>query len=114
MTRTLAVEADLVLSVEGHSVSVSGSGKHLTIDIDSIRGAIIVLRSLGSVSEPVEPLGARFIGADLSADVEVGGVTVARIGPHTEPNALSRVLGISPVRVRPGALVRAALHEFGV
>ncbi|WP_122088294.1 hypothetical protein [Halalkalicoccus subterraneus] len=114
MVRALAVEADLEITVEGHSISVSGSGKHLTIGVDSIRGSITVLRSFGTVSELIELLGTRFVGADLSAAIDVDGITVARIGPHTEPNALSRVLGISPASVWPGPIARVVLHEFGV
>ncbi|MEM4781329.1 MAG: hypothetical protein QXG03_07210 [Halalkalicoccus sp.] len=112
MARAPAVEADLSLTVEGHPVSVSGSGTHLTIATSSLRAAVTVLGSLGTLAELVEPFGSRFVEADLSADVEVDGVVVARIGPHVEPNALSRALGIAPARLWPGALCRAALREL--
>lgn len=113
MGRALAVEADLELVVEGHPVDVTGSGSHLTVATPNLRGAIAVLRSLGTTAELVEPLGSRFVGADLSADVAVGGTTVARIGPHVEPNALSRALGVAPARVWPSAVARAAVREVG-
>ncbi len=112
MEAALAVEADLSLSVEGHSVEISGSGTHLTIATPSVEGAITVLRSLGTLSALIEPLGSRFVAADLSADIEANGVVIARIGPHVEANALSRLLGISPARAWPGAFLRALVREF--
>lgn len=112
MTRALAVEADLSLTVEGQPVSVTGSGSHLIISVPTVRGAITVLRNLGTVTELVEPFGSRFVESDLSADVEVGEVVIARIGPHVEPNALSKRLGIAPAQVWPGAVVQAALREL--
>lgn len=112
MDRAIAVEADLELAVEGHPVSVTGSGTHLTVGIESVCGAIAVLQSLGTVSELVEPLGSRVVDAELSADVTVGGTTVARIGPHVEPTALSRALGVAPARVWPGAVARVAIREL--
>lgn len=112
MGRALAVEADLDLTVEGQSVSVRGSGEHLTVGIETVRGAITVLRNLGTVTELVGPFGTRFVEADLSADIVVEGVVVGRIGPHVEPNAISRALGITPARVWPGAVLRAAFREL--
>lgn len=111
MDRALAVEADLSLTVEGQPVSVSGSGNHLTVSVPTVRGAITILRGLGTITELVEPFGSRLVESDLSADVEVAGVVVARIGPHVEPTALSERLGIAPAQVWPGAVVRAALRE---
>ncbi|KYH25519.1 hypothetical protein HAPAU_21930 [Halalkalicoccus paucihalophilus] len=112
MGTALAVEADLRLTVEGHPVEISGSGTHLTVATSSLRGAIAVLRSLGTLSELVEPVGTRFVAADLSADVEVRGIVIARIGPHVEPNALSRALGVAPARVWPGAVLRSLGREL--
>lgn len=112
MGPALAVEADLRLTVEGHSVEISGSGTHLRIATPSIAGTIAVLRSLGTISDLIEPLGTRFVEANLSADVEANGVVIARVGPHIEPNALSRALGIAPARAWPGAVCRAALRDL--
>lgn len=112
MVPALAVEADLSLTVEGQPVAISGSGEHLTIATPSIQAAITVLRNLGTVSELIEPAGSRFVDANLSADIEVAEVVVARVGPHVEPNALSRALGISPARIWPGAAFRAARREL--
>ncbi|MFC6906337.1 hypothetical protein [Halalkalicoccus tibetensis] len=112
MDRAIAVEADLELAVEGHPVSMTGSGTHLTVGLESVSGAIAVLRSLGTITELIGPLGSRFVDAELSADVAVGGTTVARIGPHVEPTALSRALGVAPARVWPGAAARVAVREI--
>lgn len=112
MTAALAVEADLDLTVEGQSVDVSGSGNHLTIGVSTVRGAITLLRNLGMVSALIGPLGSRFVATNLSAAVEVDGIAIARIGPHVEPNALSRALGIAPARVWPGAGLRAVVREL--
>ncbi|MCL7416281.1 MAG: hypothetical protein M8354_00370 [Halalkalicoccus sp.] len=112
MGTALAVEADLRLTVEGHPVEISGSGTHLTVATSSLRGALAVLRSLGTTTDLIEPLGTRFVAADLSAGIKATGVVIARIGPHVEPNALSRALGVAPARVWPDALVRAALRDL--
>ncbi|ADJ15529.1 hypothetical protein [Halalkalicoccus jeotgali] len=112
MGPALAVEADLELVVEGHPISVTGSGSHLTVASPTVRGAVAVLRGLGTAGDLFGSVGSRFVAADLSADVDVDGSTVARIGPHVEPNALSELLGLAPARVWPGALVRALLRDL--
>lgn len=112
MGPALVVEADLELDVEGHPVSVSGSGEHLTVATPTVEGAMAVLRGLGTLSDLIEPVGSRFAAADLSADVETCGVVIARIGPYVEPTALSRLLGVAPARVWPGAVCRALLRGF--
>lgn len=112
MAPALVVEADLDLTVEGNPVGIAGSGTHLTVTTPTIEGAITVLRSLGPLSESVEPFGSRFVAAKLSADVEVAGVVIARIGPYVVPNTLSRLLGIDPARLYPRALVRAGYREL--
>jgi hypothetical protein len=112
MPRALAVEADLALAVDGEEISVSGSGSHLVVSVPSIAAARKALRALDALPTGFEPAGTRIRDAELSVDVEFEGVTVARLGPYIEPDALSRALGFAPARVWPGALVRAFVRRL--
>ncbi|WP_331233157.1 hypothetical protein [Natronorarus salvus] len=105
----LAVEVDLTLETEGEELSISGEGQHLTVDVPSIGAAKRTLRGIGTL--PVERLGTGFVEEQLSADVRIHGVVVARIGPYVEPTRLSRALGVAPARVYPVAGLRAALKR---
>ena len=105
----LAVEVDLTLTTEGEELSVSGEGQHLTVDVPSIGAAKRTLRGIGTL--PFERLGAGFIAEELSAEVRLHDVTIARIGPYVEPTRLSRALGVAPARVYPTAAIRAALRR---
>lgn len=112
MGAIVAVEADLELTVEGQALTVSSTGNHLTISIETVRGAITVLRNIGVLADLIEPLGSRAVDGEISADVETSGVVVARLGPYVEPNALSRALGVAPARVYPEAVATATYRDL--
>lgn len=107
MSRSLAVEADLRLTVDGEEIMVSGADNHLTVAVPTVAAGRRTLRALDALPTEFATAGTRVRDSGLSVDVTFEGVTVARLGPFVEPDALSRVLGIAPARVRPGAIVRA-------
>ncbi|WP_336344758.1 hypothetical protein [Halalkalicoccus ordinarius] len=107
MSRSLAVEADLRLTVDGEEITVSGVDNHLTVAVPTVAAGRRTLRALDALPTEFATAGTRARDSGLSVDVTFEGVTVARLGPFVEPDALSRALGIAPARVRPGAIVRA-------
>lgn len=107
MSRSLAVEADLRLTVDGEEITVSGADGHLVVAVPTVVAGRKTLRALDALPTEFATAGTRARESGLSLDVRFEGITVARLGPFVEPDALSRALGIAPARIRPGALVRA-------
>jgi hypothetical protein len=107
MSRPLAVEADLRLTVDGEEITVSGAGTHLVVAVPTVAAGWRTLQALDTLPTGFATAGTRARDSGLSIDVTYEGVTVARLGPYVEPNALSRALGVTPARIWLGAIARA-------
>jgi hypothetical protein len=113
--RPLQVEADLTLTVDGEAVDVAGYGDLVVVEVPSLRA----LRELGRGADLLEGLplpaaaGADLAaGADVTVDVRVRGVSVARIEPGRSAGPLADLLGVAPARPSLVGLLRALLREL--
>jgi hypothetical protein len=108
--RRLGVEADLDLTVEGHPVHVAGYGDLLVVDAPSFSALRALRRGLDALPDPLA--SAVLGGPGLPpVDVRVRGVSVARIGPDTDPGPAAALLGTAPARPSLGGVVRALLRR---
>ncbi|MFB6304687.1 MAG: hypothetical protein ABEH47_05940 [Haloferacaceae archaeon] len=107
--RRLAVEADLDVSVGGEAVRVDGYGDLVVVDAASFAALRALRRGSDALPTPLGP--ALAADADLTVDLRVRGVSVARVDPDVDPGPLARALGVAPVRPSLGGLVRAALRS---
>jgi hypothetical protein len=109
----LDVDADLTVAVDGEGVAVRGYGDRVVVEAPSLAA----LRSVGDVLADL-PAGGRgalseVLGrADVTVDVRVRGLSVARLGPDVRAGPLSRLAGVAPARVSLGGVVLAALRRF--
>ncbi|WP_224269353.1 peptide ABC transporter ATP-binding protein [Haloprofundus salinisoli] len=106
--RPLDVTAELTLTVEGEEVRVVGFGELVVVDAPSLGGAFALLRGAGQL--PTEQFGENVRAADVTVDVRVDGVSVARLGPDLRPGYLSRALGVAPARLSLGGVALALLR----
>lgn len=108
--RRLAVEADLAVELDGRPVAVGSEGGALVVGFGSVREALRALRALPRPpGHGPAPAAAVLRASGLEAEVRVRGWTVARTGPSVRPSRLAHLLGLGPVRLYPGRVLRAAL-----
>ncbi|QCJ48056.1 MULTISPECIES: hypothetical protein [Haloprofundus] len=107
--RPLDVTAELTLTVEDEDVRVVGYGELVVVDAPSLAGALALLRGTGRL--PTERFGENVRAADVTVDVRVDGVSVARLGPGIRPDALSRRVGVAPARLSLGGAALALLRR---
>ncbi len=113
--RPLQVEADLTLTVDGEAVDVAGYGDLVVVEVPGLRA----LRELGRGADMLEGLslpaaaGADLAaGADVTVDVRVRGVSIARIEPGRSAGPVADLLGVAPARPSLVGLLRALLREL--
>ena len=99
--RELTVDADLDLSVDGHPVSITGSGQKLTITVDSRRTAWELFQAnrpgrhlVRSITDTLEVFG-------IDVDVHVGGQSLVSVGPSAQGGRVAQALGLPSVQVTP-------------
>ncbi|KTG10517.1 hypothetical protein AUR64_11570 [Haloprofundus marisrubri] len=102
------VTAELTLTVEGEDVRVAGFGELVVVDAPTLSGALALLR--GTKQLPTEQFGENVRAADVTVDIRVDGVSVARLGPGLRPGYLSRALGVAPARLSLGGAALALLR----
>ncbi|WP_224336682.1 peptide ABC transporter ATP-binding protein [Haloprofundus halobius] len=107
--RPLDVTAELTLTVEGEQLRVVGFGELVVVDTPSLDAALALLRGTGRL--PTEQFGEDVRAADVTVDVRVDGVSVARLGPGIRPGYLSRALGVAPARLSLGGTAMALLRR---
>lgn len=107
MTGTLAVD------VEGERGAVRGYGALVVLDLPSVAAARAFARSVQMAARgPGEQLARTLRRADLTVDVRVRGVSVARVGGSTGgplARALSSRLGVES-SLSLGGLIRSLLR----
>lgn len=98
------VKADVTLTVEGQPISVESYTDLLRVDLPSVRIARTVFRSAGG-TRGLEELDATLRTLDLTVDLAVDSVRVARIGALADPQLPS----VTPVEIDVGGAFRAAV-----
>ncbi|WP_418284545.1 peptide ABC transporter ATP-binding protein [Halorubrum sp. DTA46] len=99
------VTDDLTLTVDGVEFDVHSTGARLFVEIDSVRDAIRVARSLPD-DDAAGPT-AFLTATGLATEFRVRGRTVAVLGTGARPGVVSRALGVSPAEVRVTGAVGA-------
>lgn len=109
----LSVHADLTVERGDDTFSITGDGDHVVVDAPSL-AAVARLRPVATrLVARVSDLPTSRVGdADLTVDVRVRGVRVARLAGDASPGVLSSLLGVTPAQVHLGGVVRAALRAL--
>ncbi|MDJ0862294.1 MAG: hypothetical protein QNJ82_08655 [Gammaproteobacteria bacterium] len=105
-----------VLSGEGAQFSVAAKGDRISVELPSLAaGRSVAKQAAGRLQRKamLSKLHAGLRVADLTLEVNVAGTLVAHLAPDSETTLLARLLGISPMRVRPLGLLRAAISRPG-
>jgi len=106
----LAIEADLTVTLDGHTVAVTGYDEMVAVDIPSIRAA----RSLWGGLPVDRTDGAAVLSSiGLTVEIRVRGVPVARLGDDATPSRLATRLGLGPVELVPDGLLMALTRRRG-
>ena len=90
----LQIEADLDLEIDGERVRVGSDGQRLLVDLPSVRAARGLVGPLGQNEGAVAFVHAALTEADVTAEVRLGGETLARLGAGTRPSRLAKYLGL--------------------
>jgi voltage-gated potassium channel Kch len=98
----------LELEVEGHPVTVVGYGDLVVVEASSLRAAVALLR--GATTLPVAEVGPSLRHADVTVDVRVRGVSVARLGPEVDGGLLGRAFGVPDAALSVGGVGLAGLR----
>lgn len=103
---SLAVEADLAVEIDGHGATVVGYDEVVTVDVPSLPAALSLWRGL-----PVDSmdLAAVLASVGLTAELQVRGVPVARVGEDATPSTAARRLGLGSVELVPDGVPLAAV-----
>ena len=107
---TLSVEADLTVDLDGHRVTVVGYDDLVALDLPSLLAAISLWRD-----RPVTTMDAAALlsSVGLTAEVQVRGVPLARIGEAAVPSRLTDRLGLGPVELVPEGALLALTRRRG-
>lgn len=112
--RPLAVEADLVLTIDGEDVQIDGRDDLVTIDLPSLRAGRTLLHSGPFATERVDRF--RMVDwllrdAGLTADVKLRGRQIARLGKAARPGRIARLLRLGQAEVYPGSVVTTSVQS---
>ncbi|WP_324756679.1 hypothetical protein [Haloarcula montana] len=108
---SLAVEADLTVTVDDTTVSVTGYDDVVAADVDSFGPVVALWRRYG---DRTMDGAAALASVGLTAELRVRGVPVARLGSEADPSPLARHLGLGPVELVPeGPLLAAITRRRG-
>jgi uncharacterized Zn-binding protein involved in type VI secretion len=108
---SLAVDADLTVTVDGHTATVTGYEDLVALDLPSLPATLALWRDL-----PTETMDAAAVLASvgLTVEIRVRGVPLARVGDTAVPSTAAKVLGLGPVELVPdGALLAAVTRRRG-
>lgn len=111
----LAVTALLSLqSAHGEAVTVTAAGAVVTVTLQNLRlrrGQLGLLAQRKQRAAMLAQLQQGLQAADLTLQVTLRETLLAQLAPDSHPTALSRLLGLGPLRVRPWPVLRALLRR---
>ncbi len=105
-----------VLSEDGGQISVAANGDRISVDLPSLAaGRSVAKQAAGRIQRKAlfNKLHAGLRFADLTLEVNVAGTLIAHLAPDSRTTLLARVLGVSPMKVKPLGLLRAAFSRPG-
>jgi hypothetical protein len=103
---SLAVDADLTVTVDGTTITVTGYDDVVAADVSSFGPVVALWRQYG---DRTMDGAAALASVGLTAELRVRGVPVARLGSDANPSPLARRLGLGPVELVPEGPVLAAI-----
>lgn len=95
----LEVDADLRLSVDGHPVSITGSGQTLTVEVDSAQTAWQLFQANRPGRHLVRTITDTLDVFGIDIDVVVGDRPLVSVGPSAQGGRLAQALGLPSVQV---------------
>lgn len=115
MALPLEVLADLQLAVDGDDIDIRGTGDRIVVDLPNLRAGRRLLtsgpfasgqraRTTGRIHEALRISG-------LTAEVQLRGDPVARLGADARPGGVGRLLNLDGIEVQPTRPLRAALRR---
>ena len=108
---SLAVEADLQVAVNGHTMTVTGYDDLVALDLPSLPAVLSLWRDAPAEMEAGH---AALAAVGLTVEIRVRGAPVARIGDAAVPSRVARLLGVGPVELVPdGALLAVLTRRRG-
>jgi hypothetical protein len=111
----LAVTAALSLqSATGEAVTVTADGAVVTVTLPHLRlppGRLGLLADRKRRAAMLARMQRGLQVADLTLQVKLRQTLLAQLAPHSQPTALSRLLGLGPMHVRPWPLLHALLRS---
>ena len=113
MALPLEILADLQLTVDGESIDVRADGRHVVVNLPSLRAGRRLLDA-----EPLsrDGRGPRRVQealqvAGITLEVQLEGAPIAVIGAGASPGRLARALKLDGVELRLLSTVRQALRR---
>ena len=97
--RRLTVDADLTLSVDGHPVSITGSGQTLTVEVDSAQTAWRLFQANRPGRHLVRTITDTLDVFGIDVDVVVGERSLVSVGPSAQGGRVAQALGLPSVQV---------------
>lgn len=115
MALPLEVLADLQLAVDGEEIEIRGDGDRIVVDLPSLRAGRRLLShgplAMGDQEQQVQRVNEALDIAGLTVDVRLDGDVIARVGAQAQPNAVSRLLRLGDVEVRPSKTLTVAARR---
>ncbi len=111
--RQLAVEADLVIRHEHGDMLVTGSGDRLRVEVPGWsmgRWAYREMRRQASIDGSLR-MDHALKSCGLGVEVALAGRVVGRLGKGAHPGLLDRALGLPPLQINYGDLLRAVVSR---
>ncbi len=103
----LDIHGDLILELDGDTLHINAEGSHLQINASSVG----ILQSLAQSMSGQIPLVESYLNqAQLSVEICLSSVPIARLGHGVQPNLLGSLAGVSGADVSLSGLLRAFLR----
>ena len=103
-----------VLSEGAGELRVAAKGAVISVDLPSVAAGRVLARQVAGRmkrNEAIDRLHSGLRLADLTLEVTVAGTPIAHLAPASETTLLSRLLGVSPMKLKPMGLLRALFHR---
>jgi len=115
MALPLEVLADLRLAVDGEPIDIRGDGDRIVVDLPSLNAGRRLLSSgpFGTENrrKRLQQAQEALDLAGLTVEVRLQNEVIARAGAGARPGALSRILNLGSVEVRPAQTARRVARQ---
>lgn len=102
----LAIDADLTVTIDGRTMTITGYGDTVAVDLPSLASSFSLWRTLPADEMD---LAAGLSSVGVTAELRVRGVPLARLGDSAVPSWIGDRIGIGPVEIFPEGIALAVL-----